>query len=81
MTIEVHVAAPNEEVWKACTSPAYIQQWNAASEDWHCPSAEIDLSPSRKFSYCIRLLRCNCCLADPLRWLLFRPAARHTQGA
>jgi uncharacterized protein YndB with AHSA1/START domain len=51
ITIEVHVAAPIEEVWKAWTSPADIQQWNAASEDWHCPSAEIDLSPGGKFSY------------------------------
>ncbi len=51
ITIMVHVAAPIKEVWKAWTSPADIQQWNAASEDWHCPSAEIDLSPGGKFSY------------------------------
>jgi uncharacterized protein YndB with AHSA1/START domain len=51
ITIEVNVAAPIEEVWKAWTSPADIQQWNAASEAWHCPSAEIDLSPGGKFSY------------------------------
>jgi uncharacterized protein YndB with AHSA1/START domain len=51
ITIEVNVAAPIEEVWKAWTSPADIQQWNAASEDWHCPSAEIDLSPGGMFSY------------------------------
>jgi uncharacterized protein YndB with AHSA1/START domain len=51
ITIEVHVAAPIEEVWKVWTSPADIQQWNAASEDWHCPSAEIDLKPGGKFSY------------------------------
>ncbi|MCT0208950.1 SRPBCC domain-containing protein [Synechococcus sp. CS-1332] len=49
--IEVHVAAPIEEVWKAWTSPADIQKWNAASDDWHCPNAEIDLSPGGKFSY------------------------------
>lgn len=51
ITIEVNIAAPIEEVWKAWTSPADIQQWNAASDDWHCPSAEIDLSPGGKFSY------------------------------
>ncbi len=51
ITIEVNVAAPIKEVWKAWTSPADIQQWNAASEDWHCPSAEIDLSLGGKFSY------------------------------
>lgn len=51
ITIEVNVAAPIEDVWKAWTSPADIQQWNAATEDWHYPSAEIDLSPGGKFSY------------------------------
>ncbi|MBW4529907.1 MAG: SRPBCC family protein [Aphanothece saxicola GSE-SYN-MK-01-06B] len=51
ITIEVNVAAPIEDVWKAWTSSADIQQWNAASEDWHCPSAKIDLSPGGKFSY------------------------------
>lgn len=51
ITIEVNVAAPIENVWKAWTTPADIQQWNAASDDWHCPSAEIDLSPDGKFSY------------------------------
>ncbi len=51
ITIEVKVAAPIEQVWKAWTSPADIQQWNAASDDWHCPSAEIDLSHGGKFSY------------------------------
>jgi uncharacterized protein YndB with AHSA1/START domain len=51
ITIEVNVAAPIKEVWKAWTSPADIQQWNAASEDWHCPSAEIDLSLGGKSSY------------------------------
>lgn len=51
ITIEAHVAAPIEEVWKAWTSPADIQQWNAASDDWHCPSAEIDLRTGGTFSY------------------------------
>ncbi len=51
ITIEVSVAAPIEEVWKAWTSPEDIQQWNAASVDWHCPSAQIDLRPGGKFSY------------------------------
>ncbi|MCP9915973.1 SRPBCC family protein [Cyanobium sp. ATX 6F1] len=51
ITIEVNVSAPIEEVWSAWTSPADIQQWNAASEEWHCPSAEIDLNPGGKFSY------------------------------
>ncbi|WP_159816476.1 SRPBCC family protein [Cyanobium sp. Copco_Reservoir_LC18] len=51
ITIEVNVAAPIEDVWKAWTSPADIQQWNAASDDWHCPNAEIELIPGGAFSY------------------------------
>jgi uncharacterized protein YndB with AHSA1/START domain len=51
ITIEVIVAAPIQDVWKSWTTPADIQQWNAASEDWHCPSAELDLRPGGTFSY------------------------------
>jgi uncharacterized protein YndB with AHSA1/START domain len=51
ITIEVNVAAPIQDVLKAWTSPADIRQWNAASETWHCPSAEIDLRPGGTFSY------------------------------
>ncbi len=51
ITIEANVAAPVEAVWTAWTSPADIQQWNAASDDWHCPGAEIDLRPGGTFSY------------------------------
>ncbi len=51
ITIEVNVAAPIEAVWEAWTSPADIQKWNAASDDWHCPSAEVDLNQGGKFSY------------------------------
>lgn len=51
ITIEATVAAPIEAVWKAWTSPADIQQWNAASDDWHCPRAVIDLKPGGRFTY------------------------------
>ena len=51
ITIEVNVSAPIEVVWRAWTTPEDIKQWNAASEDWHCPSAEIDLNPGGEFSY------------------------------
>lgn len=27
------------------TTPADICRWNAASDDWHCPSASMDLRP------------------------------------
>jgi uncharacterized protein YndB with AHSA1/START domain len=51
ITIEVNVAAPIQDVCKAWTSPVDIQQWNAASETWHCPSAEINLRTGGTFSY------------------------------
>ncbi|PSB36227.1 SRPBCC domain-containing protein [Aphanothece minutissima] len=51
ITIEVNVAAPINDVWKAWTSPADIQQWNAASDDWHCPNAEIELNLGGTFCY------------------------------
>lgn len=43
ITVETTVAAPVEQVWRAYTTPHDITQWNAASEDWCCPSAEVDL--------------------------------------
>lgn len=43
ITIEATVAAPIDAVWKAWTTPAQITQWNAASEDWCCPTAVNDL--------------------------------------
>lgn len=44
-TIQVQtlVHAPIDEVWRAYTTPADICQWNAASDDWHTPSASVDL--------------------------------------
>lgn len=49
ITIETSVAAPLDEVWRAWTTPADIQQWNAAADTWHCPSASIDLRVGGRF--------------------------------
>ena len=35
ISVETHVNAPIGEVWRAYTTPEDIQQWNAASDDWH----------------------------------------------
>lgn len=43
--IQTEIKAPIELVWKSYTSPEHVRNWNFASEDWHCPSAEIDLQP------------------------------------
>ena len=43
ITIETIVSVPPAEAWRAFTSSEAITQWNQASPDWHCPSAEVDL--------------------------------------
>lgn len=50
ITIETTIPAPIEEVWRAWTTPEDIKAWNAASDDWHCPAAEIDLRVGGRFS-------------------------------
>lgn len=43
ITIEALVHADLDSVWQAWNTPADITQWNAASDDWHTPSASVDL--------------------------------------
>ena len=43
ISVETTVRAPIEKVWHAYTTPADIQQWNAASADWHTTAATVDL--------------------------------------
>ncbi|MEZ5650943.1 MAG: SRPBCC family protein [Burkholderiaceae bacterium] len=43
ITVQKTVAAPVDQVWRAYTTPEHITQWNFASDDWCCPSAETDL--------------------------------------
>ena len=50
ITVENTINAPIAEVWKAYTSPEDIKQWNAASDDWHTPSATVDLREGGAFS-------------------------------
>lgn len=49
ITVEATVAAPLAEVWRAYTTPEDIMQWNAASDDWHTPSASVDLREGGTF--------------------------------
>lgn len=37
------VQAPINTVWYHYTRPEAIMVWNTASEDWHTPSAQVDL--------------------------------------
>ncbi len=50
ITIETVVDAPIGDVWRAWTTPQDITQWNTASEDWHTPSASVDLRVGGAFS-------------------------------
>ena len=49
ITIEALVEAPVEGVWLRWTAPDHITQWNFASDDWCCPSAENDLTPGGRY--------------------------------
>ncbi len=41
--IEALVNVPQDVAWAVMTKPAHIVNWNFASDDWHCPSAENDM--------------------------------------
>jgi uncharacterized protein YndB with AHSA1/START domain len=49
IVVSTIVAAPIQEVWRAYTTPEDIQQWNAASPDWHTTAASVDLRPGGRF--------------------------------
>ncbi len=53
ITVKAAVAAPIERVWRAYTTPEDIMQWNSASDDWHTPSASVDLREGG--SFCSRM--------------------------
>ncbi len=50
ITISALVNKPVADVWNTWTDPNHIMQWNAASDDWHCPKATNDLRTGGKFS-------------------------------
>jgi uncharacterized protein YndB with AHSA1/START domain len=50
ITVEVLVDAPLAKVWECWTGPEHIVRWNAASDDWHTPSATNDVKVGGKFS-------------------------------
>lgn len=49
ITIETDVKAPIERVWADWNDPRAIEQWNAASDDWHTPRAHVDLREGGRF--------------------------------
>ncbi|WP_156255950.1 SRPBCC domain-containing protein [Sandarakinorhabdus oryzae] len=43
LSVSVFVPLAPERAWALYTDPAAITRWNFASDDWHCPSAQVDL--------------------------------------
>lgn len=50
ITVEAIIAADKNKVWDYYTNPKHIVNWNFASDDWHCPSAENDMRPGGKYA-------------------------------
>lgn len=51
ISIAVTVKSDIDSVWSAWTTPEDINQWNAASDDWHNPRSKNDLRVGGSFSY------------------------------
>lgn len=51
ITVEAAINAPVSQVWQLWINPEHITQWNAASDDWHSPSAQNDLRVGGAFTY------------------------------
>ena len=51
ITVQTTINAPIAHVWEKWTKPEYVQNWNFASPDWHCPSAKSDLQVGGEFHY------------------------------
>lgn len=49
ITVETIINADKKKVWEYWTEPQYITQWNFATEDWACPTAENDLRVGGKY--------------------------------
>lgn len=50
ITLETMVLTTLEKAWETWIQPQHVTQWNFASPDWHCPSAQTDLRVGGKFS-------------------------------
>ena len=50
ITVQATISANTKKVWDFYTKPEHITKWNFASDDWHCPKAENDMSVGGKYS-------------------------------
>lgn len=51
ISIETEIKATPTTVWEAWVTPEDITSWNFAIDEWHCPSAEINLAVGGTFKY------------------------------
>ncbi len=51
ITVETVVKSDIDSTWAAWNDPEDINNWNAASDDWHTTNSSIDLQPGGKFCY------------------------------
>ena len=51
IAIEQVVNRNRSDVWRLFNEPKHIVNWNFASDDWCCPSAEADLSVGGRLCY------------------------------
>ena len=51
VTIETTISKSISEVWTKWTTPVDIMNWNFATDEWHCPSAEHELKVNGAFKY------------------------------
>ncbi|GAC32348.1 SRPBCC domain-containing protein [Paraglaciecola polaris] len=51
ISIEKIIDAPLNVVWLSWVSPEDIKNWNFATSDWSCPSAQVDLMVGGGFNY------------------------------
>ncbi len=50
IAVEATIDADIDKIWNYYTEPEHITQWNFASDDWYCPSAENDLRPGGRYT-------------------------------
>jgi uncharacterized protein YndB with AHSA1/START domain len=50
ITVEARINAPVAKVWTYWVTPEHIMRWNAASDNWHTPSATNDLRVGGTFT-------------------------------
>lgn len=50
ISVQVEVKADFKILWVVYTEPSHIVHWNFASDDWCCPTAEVDLRAGGHYS-------------------------------